>query len=148
MYGLYAACGRSFQSNAKMWSWIAFATCGWATYDVLGQWMVSFLLMHRSHWSTLVGSSLPWLFHSVVTTRNTTYLSNPTRCTVKLLGVDIGLWRRCWKLIKINPWFYMFRVIIKNPLFIACTDFMQKMFFPELWKQSEWSVTPLIFVFG
>jgi len=50
-------------------------------YDVLGQEMASILLTHRSNWSIVVDSGLP--FHLVVTSRNTTNLSNPTRYRAK-----------------------------------------------------------------
>jgi len=36
--------------------------------------------------------------------------------------------------------------MIKNPLFITCKDFVQKFIFPELWKQTECSITPSIYV--
>jgi len=63
--------------------------------------------------------------------------------------VDIALWHRYRKLTRVNPWFSTFRVIIKNPLFIVSNNFLQKIFFPEFWKQCECSITLSIsVVFG
>jgi len=61
--------------------------------------------------------------------------------------VNIGLWRQCRRLIRINPWFSTFIVIIRNPLCTSpVTILCNNIFFLEFWRQSEYSIALSIFV--